>query len=644
MARKDKFEPYRDIIYYSAADLAMLKPDTTAALSFYKASTVYNETDLSLKNKAFLNLAELNYDLRNYKQSYNFYDSLQAGDTTLKNFADIEARKNALAQVVKNLNIIDREDSLQLIAAMPEAERNNFLKKLSKKLMKERGLKEGQDNYNPTGAFINNRNMSTDFYGNNTKKGDWYFYNNSVKAQGLNEFKRTWGKRQNVDNWRRSSSSRGASLAANENNAAAYGDPLAADSSSAGEETVETPVQQDISEDGLRANLPLTPPALDTSNSKVARSLFQVGKDYQNLLEDYYAAIDAYEQSLKRFPDSLYGGELFMNLAFCYKKVGNGELANHYQDLLVKNFNESKYAMMALHPEIFNPSKKDTAAENRYNNIYNLFIEGNFDQAIKEKKEADSLYGKSYWNPQLLYIQSVYYIQKREDSSAKVVLQQIIDNYPKTPMQEKAKTMIDVLGRRDSIERYLTNLEVVRAKEDSQIVVFDDSKPVNKLAAPVITAEKPVIQNEKVIAGKAELNPDKKLAPPVEKSGFIFDPVEPQNVVMMLTKVDPVYSSEARNAFNRFNSQSYTTNKIGIKKDTLDSERTLLVFSQFADAQEAMKYMDKLKQAAPSQVSWLPAQKYSFYIISDSNLQILKENKNLQNYIDLLNNKYPGKF
>ena len=300
--------------------------------------------------------------------------------------------------------------------------------------------------------------------------------------------------------------------------------------------------------------------------------------------------------------------------------------------------------MRVLHPEMFNPSKKDTAAENRYDNIYNLFIEGKFDQALKEKDQADSLYGKSYWNPQLLYIQSVYYIQKREDSSAKKVLQQIIDNYPKTAMEEKAKTMLDVLGRRDSIEHYLTNLKVVRAKEDSQVVVFDDSKPVNKLAAPVITAEKPLIQNEKVVAGKAELSQDKKLAPPVKKSGFIFDPLEPQNVVMILTKVDPVYSSEARNAFNRLNSQSYSTNKIQIVKDTLDSERTLLVFSQFADAQEAMKYMDKLKQAAPTQVSWLPAQKYKFYIVSDSNLEILKENKNLQNYIDILDNKYPGKF
>jgi len=372
--------------------------------------------------------------------------------------------------------------------------------------------------------------------------------------------------------------------------------------------------------------------------------LFQVGKDYQNLLEDYSAAIDAYQKSLKRFPDSLYGGELYMNLSYCYMKTGNQQLADYYKNLLLKNFNDSKYAMIVTHPEAFNPSKKDTAAETRYNDIYNLFIEGNFDEAIKEKNAADSLYGQSYWNPQLLYIQSVYYIKNREDSSAMKVLQQIVDKYPNSPMKEKAITMIDVLGRRDSIEHYLNNLNVTKASQDSQIVVFDDSKPVNNLNAPVAKTEKPVVQNEKVIAGKAELNPEKKLPPPVKRAGFVFDPLDSQNVVMVLTKVDPVYSSEARNAFNRFNSQSYSTNQIQIIKDTLDSARTLLVFSKFPSADEALKYRDKLKQAAPTQISWLPAQKYAFYIISDSNLEVLKENKNLQNYIDLLDNKYPGKF
>ena len=76
----------------------------------------------------------------------------------------------------------------------------------------------------------------------------------------------------------------------------------------------------------------------------------------------------------------------------------------------------------------------------------------------------------------------------------------------------------------------------------------------------------------------------------------------------------------------------------------MDADRTLLIFSEFISADEAIEYLDKIKKDAPSEVSWLPAQKYSFYIISAPNLELLKENKNLQSYIDLLNKKYPGKF
>ena len=646
MARKDKFEPYRDIIFYSAGQLAMEKPDTSSALHFYKASTVYNENNLSLKNQAFLNLAEINYLQKNYQQSYNSYDSIQtAGDTTL-DIAQIESRKSALAQIVTHLDIIQREDSLQAIAAMPADKRADFLKKLSKKLRKERGIKDEGAYTGPSSDFFNRQNQSSDiFSNNNSKKGDWYFYNNTLKGNGYNEFKRVWGKRQNVDNWRRiSGSAPTASVGNNPDQANANnGDPMAPQTKPANAHIPATLYQQDISEQGLLANVPLTKPSLDTSNSKIARSLFQLGKNYQNLLEDYYAAIESYQQSLKRFPDSLYGGELYMNLSYCYNKIGNVAQADFYKNLLVKNFNDSKYALYLLHPEAFNPSEKDTSVSNRYDRIYNLFIEGNFAEAIKEKSAADSLYGQGYWNPQLLYIQSVYYIQKREDSSAMKVLHQIIDNYPTSPMKDKAAAMIDVLGKRDSIERYLTNLNVTRAKEDSQIVVFDESKIVNNVKAPA-NNEKPVIQNQVVQPGKAEISPDKKLAPPIKNASFSFDPTGPQNVVMVLTKVDPVYSSEARNAFNRFNSQSGGTNKIQIVKDTLDSERTLLVFSQFEGADIAIKYLDKIKQAAPSQISWLPAQKYTFYIISDSNLRLLKENKDLKSYLDLLNKKYPGKF
>lgn len=639
MAHKDKFQPYRDIIFYSAGELAMEKPDTSAALSFFKTSTENNQENSSLKNQAFLNLAQLNYDLKNYKQSYNFYDSLQAGDSAL-DYTAIKARKNALAKIVIILDIIQREDSLQTIAALAPADREAFIKKLSKQLQKERGQKDESNNYGSS-AFYNGRNKP-DIFSSNQEKGDWYFYNNSLKTQGLSDFKRIWGKRANVDNWRLMSGSTPHTAA--EPGAANFGDPLAAEQGEKNVEIPASPQQQDISETGLLANVPLTPAAMDTSESKVARSLFQLGKDYQDLLEDYYAAIRSYEESLKRFPDSLYDGALYSNLFYCYKKIGNIARADYYKNLLLKKFDKSKYAQYVLHPESFDPSNKDTAAAHRYDAIYNLFIEGNFNEAIKEKKAADSMYGKSYWNPQLLYIQSVYYIQKHEDSAAINVLQQIVENYPTNPMKDKAVTMIDVLGRRDSIERYLTNLDVTRAKEDSQIVVFDQSKIVNHVAAPVKGNETPQVKNEVVTPANVTLNPEKKLAPPIKNAEFTFDASEPQNVVMVLTKVDPVYTSEARNAFVRYNNQSYSTNKIEITKDTLDSERTLLLFSSFDNADAAIKYRDKLKQDAPVQISWLPAQKYAFYIISATNLEILKQNKDLESYLNLLNKKYPGKF
>lgn len=647
MARKDKFEPYRDIIYYSAAELALEKPDTAAAKTYYKKSTTYNKENLILKNQAFLNLAAINYQQKNYRQAYNFYDSLQISDTSLKNIDEIKIRREALKQIVRNLNIIEREDSLQALAALSPYDRTLFIKNLSKKLSKERGIKgTNYGNTNAASDYFASQNQSQDIFSANSAKGNWYFYNNDLKGRGYNEFKNKWGNRKNADNWRLSSvSNRAVIMTAPGNNPDEVADSSATQSADLKEDAMGTPIQHDISEQGLLANIPLTKTAMDTSNSKVARSLFQLGKNYQELLEDYYAAIDAYEQSLKRFPDSLYNGELYLNLSYCYRKTGNMQRADYFKNLLLNNYPKSIYTQYVLHPDSFNPTKKDTAASRRYDEIYNLFIEGNFDQALQEKNQADSLYGKSYWNPQLLYIQSVYYIQKRQDSAAMKVLHEIVNNYPKNPMKEKAAVMIDVLGRRDSIERYLTNLQVVRQKEDSQIVVYDDAKIVtNAKAPPVIVARAPVVQSGVIKPGSATLIPEKKLAPPVKNAQFIFDPNEAQNVVMVLTKVDPVYSSEARNAFTRYNGQSVATNQLTITKDTLDSERTLLVFSQFIDADEAIKYRDKLKHDAPTEISWLPAQKYAFYIISDANLQLLKENKNLQSYLELLNKKYPGKF
>lgn len=659
MARKDKFEPYRDIIYYSAGELAFEIPDTLSTIQFLKKGNRYNENNISLKNKAFLQLADISYHQKNYMDAYNSYDSIQMGDTTLGDISLIQHRKSALAQVVKHLNIINREDSLQAIAALSPADRDAFLKKLSKKYKKERGLQDEEIvTGNAASNYFETKNQSLDIFANNDTKGDWYFYNASTKTKGFAEFKRVWGKRDNVDNWRIVTSADPNLVTTakvrmgnprqpkdNLNNMSL--DPLAP---SEGpnlemEEKIEAaPYQEDVSVEGLLANVPLTTPMMDSSNQKIAKSLFALGKNYQNLLEDYKQAINTYQKSLALFPDSLYDGELYMNLFYCYKKTGDLARANYYKNLMLQKYSDSKFTQYVLHPERFNPSKKDTAATGRYDNIYNLFIEGNFDQALKEKQSADSLFGANYWSPQLLYIESVYYIKNRQDSVAISKLNQVTAQFPTSPLSEKAVTMISVLNKRDSIEKYLTNLQIQRIPEDSQVVVFDDTYRVPQIQGEVVKNKNvPTVLN-KVEAEKPVLNPEKALPRAVSNASFSFDPNVPQYVVMIMTKVDPVYSSEARNAFNRYNREKYFAKNLEIVKDTLDKERTLLVISQFENAEQAILYRDRIKKDAASEISWLPADKYSFIIMSNTNLQLLKENKKLKDYLNLLNEKYPGKF
>ena len=650
MSRKDKFEAYRDIIYFSAAQLAMIKPDTTSAISFFRSSTKYNQENIPIKNKAFLTLAEISYKRKKYTDAYNNYDSIQGGDTSLGDMAQIIQRKKALAAIVGQINIINREDSLQTIAGMSQAERDDFIKKLSKRLIKDKGIKEEDSVYaTQSNNFFKNQNASGGLYGNAGASGSWYFYDNAMKGNGYNEFKQNWGRRQNTDSWRRASANNSVAstrpsastdssgnLSSPDQNA----DPLISGAAA----PVNIPVQKDLSEKGLLANVPLTKANMDISNSRLSKSLFQLGKDYQNLLEDYQAAIEAYEHSLSRFPDSLYAGELYLNLSYCYRKLGDLDKADYYKDLLVRKFAKSKFTQLALHPEAMDPSKKDTAATARYEDIYNLFIEGNFKKAVDEKKIADSTYGPNYWSPQLLYIESVYYIKKIEDSTAIKVLNEIITLYPKSPLKSKAVTMMDVLKRRKSIENYLTNLKVVREKEDTQLVVYDDPTIIRRISTDSV--KKILVRNDSNLISPVlkKIEPLIKPVPVVTSGAFSFDSYEPQFVMVILTKVDPVYTSEAKNAFTRYNRENFYAQNIEITRDTLDSVRTLLIFAPFDNADAALKYMNRLKRDAPAEISWLPANKYSFYIISNPNLALLKENKNLQGYLDLLNKKYPGKF
>lgn len=626
MAKRDKFESFRDIVYYAAGQLGLQKPDTSAAVNYFRKSLKYNAGNIHYKNKAFLQLADIAYNRKQYRLAASLYDSLALSDTTMAaSKARVETRRAALSKLVDAITKIEREDSLQRIAVLPLADRDAFIKKLLKKLRKDEGLKDDSNNDGGgSNPFNNNTQRSADLFASSNEKGEWYFYNSSLKSRGFNDFKSKWGNRQNVDNWRRKAASElppnNVPNSPGDNNKDNKINPK-------GKSTIEgKPVE--VTFDELMKDLPLTDEKLKLSNEILAAGLFDLAEVYKNELDEYALAVEAYEDLLKRFPLSTRTADSYLGLYYCYSRLGNTSKSAYYKDLLNAKFPNSPAARLLSNTAAVNGNSKNKEATGLYENIYNLFIEGDFEKAITEKKKADSLYGVNYWTPQLLYIEALFNVKMHNDSAAIAGLQRLVAVNPASPLKQKASTMISVLNRRKEIETYLTNLQVTRDTGNNRIIIPDQTTP-DKKAVPVTQVLKDSI---------------KKAVPALVNGPFTMSVGSPHFVVMALDKVDPVYINEARNALNRYNNENYYNQTLNINKDTLDAERNLLVIASFTDANMALHYYDKIKKDVASEISWLPPNKYSFFIITAENLRLLKSNKNLPDYKKLLNTQYPNRF
>ena len=731
MAHKDRYEPYRDIIYYTAAQIELERNNKPGAEAFL-FQCIRSAAGLpfsSQKNKAFLQLANLSYDDKKYRPAKNYYDSVKMADLSLGDISWLPDRKIALSIVVSNMMILQRQDSLQRIADMPPAERDAYIKKLVKTLRRQQGLREEeqQDSLNPYFP-VNSKTSVPDLFSTGADNADWYFYNSSLKAKGFSDFRTKWGNRPNVDNWQLSSL---ASQRINKNAER----PLANSLDLAGVKAAVATKPVEISYKALLANLPLTPEVKKKSADSVEKALFALGKIYQEGLPDYPSAIGSYESLLQKVPDTRLREETLLNLYYCYTKTGDTANADRILQLLKKDYPNGKFTAIAINPDSANAAANSLKvnATHQYEMIYTAFIEGRFDEALAAKKAADSLYGDKYWTPQLLYIEAVYLIRSRQDPQAKTVLQSIMQKFPKDPMSQKAATLADVLSRRRQIETYLTNLKVTRVPDDS--VVISPLQP----AAPAANAQKgtPLVRNDSnmlvrkedtaqlarahvhlpsaqgaqgqhniVPAGMDKLKTDpaslhqikmdsgqlvsmhkqldsmqaalvragldsaqanllrqrtdsmqtvlKKLQADTAQlaaklrtlnSAFSLEPDKPHSVVIVLNKVDPVYVSEAKNAFNRYNLENYYSQSLTIENSSLSDTIKLVVIASFENSTAALEYLRNTKAMAPRAiVPWLPADKYSFLIISEANLGILMTNKDMPGYRKFLSAAFPGKF
>ena len=196
MLNDSKNKDYQDQIYFALGNMSMKEGKESEALGYFRKSAIAKSQNQNQKGRSYLALAGYYFKKPDYMKAGTYYDSaVYFLDQKYPDYLAIKTKSQSLNALVSQLTIIQREDSLQKVARMPEAERTALIASIIAKIVKDEseGKNTGNsDRYNLGQYYENERR----FQGNIDQEGKWYFYNQTALTFGRTEFRKRWGDRK----------------------------------------------------------------------------------------------------------------------------------------------------------------------------------------------------------------------------------------------------------------------------------------------------------------------------------------------------------------------------------------------------------------------------------------------------------------
>lgn len=454
MLKDEKNKEYLDQIYYALATIAQKENQEPEAISLYKQSTAASTTNTNQKALSYLELAEIFFKKPDYRTAQIYYDSTVTFlSSDHPDYDALFSKKTSLTKLVKNLNIIQDEDSLLALSSLSATERAAKVDQVIQKENEERErLKLMEDSLKSNEKELEELPLNNQaFYPNNPRNqtftptgSGWYFYNPSTVSFGQSEFLKRWGTRKLEDNWRRS----------------------AKEITIEGEVT-ETVSPDDSSEVLLAAQrdsiakldseqrkiaylnaIPTDPEKIKQSNDRVLEAYYNAGLIYKEQLHNNPAAAEDFEQMMKRFPDNKYKLPAYYNLYRTYLSMKDTAKADVYKNILLNDYPDSEYAKLILNPNYYQENLKKTAIlQVFYENTFRAFKNGQYQDVIERKANADSLFPPNALSPKFAFLEAMAIGKTRPLPEFEASLKKVISRYPKDTVSTRAQEILDLMGK-----------------------------------------------------------------------------------------------------------------------------------------------------------------------------------------------------
>jgi tetratricopeptide (TPR) repeat protein len=460
LLKDDKNKDYKDQIYYALGNLYERQGNEDKALENYKLSAQATTKNNNQKGLSYLKIATIYFEQPDYEKAQAYYDSTS---TFLakenEGYEEALKRKNSLAILVKNLQVIRVEDSLLTLGKLSEKERIAAVDKRIRQDEEEKIRKEEEEQRIKNNLATNPLTPTSPT--TNPGGSTWYFYNTSAVSTGFSDFLKRFGRRPLEDNWRRSSKETILSL----NN-----EQQVEEEDTAGMGNAKT--EKEKKRIKYLKNIPVNEKQIAAANDRIVEAYYNIGVFYRDEMVDYQESIKSFEKLLKRFPDNKFKVETYYNLYRLHLNLKNFPKADEYKNIILNDYPNSQYAKVILDPNYTTEARElDKKAQALYEEAYNQYLAGNYTVVFASKSESDKAYASTKVAPKFAYLNALSIAKINGIDSFEVALKDLIKKYPNDEVSVIAK---------ETLKKIQEQKNPSLKKEDNSSVKEDDQYSAEK--------------------------------------------------------------------------------------------------------------------------------------------------------------------
>lgn len=435
MLRDKKNIDFQDQIYYALGNIYFKEGNNEVAIENYRLSVLNSYQNQFQRALSAITLADIYFENLRYRDAQSYYDSaMLIIDDTYPDYQHLAANYKSLSNLVENLETVERQDSLQKVALMPEIEREALISRLMKE---EQEMQRNMENLTlqsaqGQGYYRGNRNRMG--MGNRQASAGWYFYSPQTVTYGRVTFQQRWGKRTLEDDWRRSNKNTVSMLDMDEMTEMI-------DSS-----LIEIREEDPLKKEFYTQDLPLTDSLMAISHDKIRDALYNAGKIFKAEFGNYPRSIESFEDLNTRYPTNIYLLSAYFDLYDLWDLVGNQEQSNYYRNLLINQFPESKFAQYLVNPNFFIEMEARTDSLNQlYQQTFRSYKTGRYRNVISLSAQMKQMVDDSLLIPKIDFMEMVAQGTQSDVHNFEALLKGYVQNYPTadpTPLAKEILTLI----------------------------------------------------------------------------------------------------------------------------------------------------------------------------------------------------------